>query len=116
MADDREERVNRIIARYLEAERDGRAPDPDKLLRKYPELATELRSFFADRQQFQKIAAPIQAPRSADSADTPTLPPSWTTRGLVGFSRRVVLKFSPMISKTFSFMNPLQEKCRPPRA
>ena len=54
--DEREERVNRIIAQYLEAERRGESPERAELLRRHSELAEELRSFFADRDQFQRLA------------------------------------------------------------
>ena len=35
---EREERVNRILAEYLEAERAGQAPDRDELLQRHPDL------------------------------------------------------------------------------
>ncbi len=44
-----ESQVNRVLADYLEAQRRGQALDRAELLRRHPELADELRSFFADR-------------------------------------------------------------------
>lgn len=38
------ERVNQIIAAYLEAERLDQAPDREELLRQHPDLAAELQS------------------------------------------------------------------------
>jgi WD40 repeat protein len=55
---ERDQQINRVIADFLEAERAGRAPDPEELLRQHPDLATELRSFFGDREQFRKVAGP----------------------------------------------------------
>jgi hypothetical protein len=64
MADDRHEpcaherRVDEAIAEFLEAERAGRAPDPEAWLARHPDLADELRSFLADREHFARLARP----------------------------------------------------------
>jgi WD40 repeat protein/tRNA A-37 threonylcarbamoyl transferase component Bud32 len=64
MADERpdrsahERRVNEAIAAYLEAERAGRAPDPQEWLARYPDVAEELRSFLSDRERFLRLAGP----------------------------------------------------------
>src|SRR5262245_15246277 len=53
-----------------------RSPDPDdphrqqELLARYPELATELGSFFRNRAAVERIAQPLRS-----AADTPTLGP-----------------------------------------
>src|SRR5262245_60537492 len=77
-SNDHERQVNLIIAEFLEAERLGRAPGSDELLRQHPNLANELQSFFTDRAKFQYLAAPIQLASVTPShpADAPTLPPS----------------------------------------
>jgi WD40 repeat protein len=72
-AEGRERRVNRVIAEYLEAERAGRAPDRAELLRRHPDLAGELASFFADRDRFRQMAQPI--PAAPPNAEDPTLTP-----------------------------------------
>jgi hypothetical protein len=75
--DRREQQVNRILAEYLEAQRLGRAQDPEDLLRQYPELAVDLQSFFADRNQFGQMAdqlGPIAGPAPTLGA-APTLAP-----------------------------------------
>ena len=59
--------VNRIIADYLDAQRLGQNPDRDDLLRRNPELADELNSFFADQDRFGRIAEQI-GPRAAYAA------------------------------------------------
>ncbi|HEV3262481.1 MAG TPA: serine/threonine-protein kinase [Gemmataceae bacterium] len=83
MADEHDQRANQIIAAYLEAERLGQAPDQEELLRRHPDLAEELRSFFADKDQFSRMAEPIDhvvapAPAVPGSAEAPTLPPGET--------------------------------------
>jgi tRNA A-37 threonylcarbamoyl transferase component Bud32/outer membrane protein assembly factor BamB len=66
-ADSGEQRVDRVIAAYLEAEQAGQAPDREELLQRHPELADELRSFFADRDQFRRLAEPIgNGPRAGN--------------------------------------------------
>jgi WD40 repeat protein len=47
--DIREQRVNEIIADYLKAVESGERPDRTELLRQHADLASELRSFFADQ-------------------------------------------------------------------
>jgi WD40 repeat protein/tRNA A-37 threonylcarbamoyl transferase component Bud32 len=68
MNDEQEQPVNRVIAEFLDAERAGRAPDRATLLAAYPDLADALRSFFADRECFARLAEPL-------AAAAPTMPP-----------------------------------------
>jgi len=56
-----EQKVNEIIAAYLEAGN----PDRDALLAKHPEFAAELQSFLADHERLKNLAA-----------NTPTVAPS----------------------------------------
>src|SRR3954447_3162946 len=67
-----EDRVNEAIAAYLEAARTGPMPSRQEWLRRYPDLAAELQTFFADKEHFDRLAAPIPA------AQEPTLPPRQT--------------------------------------
>jgi serine/threonine protein kinase len=55
----REERVNAAIAAYLEAADAGRPPDRREFLARHPDIAAELEAFFADRDRFQRLAAPL---------------------------------------------------------
>ena len=55
------ERINQIIAEYLHALDTGKAPDRQEFLARHPELASELAAFFADRDQFEHLARPLDA-------------------------------------------------------
>ena len=66
--------MNRILADYLEAQRLGQAPNRDDLLRRHPDLADELRSFFGDQDRFRRQAEPIGPP--AVPAQAPALAPT----------------------------------------
>jgi WD40 repeat protein/serine/threonine protein kinase/tetratricopeptide (TPR) repeat protein len=68
---DRERRLDEIVTAYLKAAEAGQAPDREKLLECYPELAAELRLFFADQDALEPIATPLRmvalAARAADA-------------------------------------------------
>ncbi len=75
--------MNRILADYLEARRLGRAPDREDLLRRHPNLADELRSFFADQDGFGRVAGHIEPqvlPQPAPE-QAPTLAPGEVAAG-----------------------------------
>jgi eukaryotic-like serine/threonine-protein kinase len=79
---DAEGRVNRVIAEYLEAERLGQAPDRAELLRRHPDLAGELASFFADKERLERLAPPLTP--APPNAEDPTLPPGGPPAGQPG--------------------------------
>src|SRR5438128_2370628 len=87
----RDERVNQIIAEYLHALDTGQAPDRQEFLARHPELASELAAFFADRDQFEHLARPLDAagfrPQGPAAADMPTLAPGETAQPPLGVVR-----------------------------
>jgi eukaryotic-like serine/threonine-protein kinase len=74
-ASPREQRVNQVIAAYLDARRLGRAPKRAEMLQQHPELADDLRSFFADQDSFGRLAEPIAPAAQPSAAQAATLAP-----------------------------------------
>jgi eukaryotic-like serine/threonine-protein kinase len=66
----RDQRVDAIIAAYLEAVDAGRAPDRQELLARQPELAGELEAFFADHDRVDQLAQPLRLPSPPASRGT----------------------------------------------
>jgi eukaryotic-like serine/threonine-protein kinase len=56
----REERVDAVILQYLEEIDAGRRPDPEVIIAHHPDLADELRAFFADHAHAGALARPMQ--------------------------------------------------------
>jgi WD40 repeat protein len=67
----RGQRIDGVIADYLEAERRGQAPDRTEWLRRHPDLAAELESFLSNREQFRRAASAVPCAE----ADAPTVAP-----------------------------------------
>jgi serine/threonine protein kinase len=57
---EREMRLNQVLLAYIEAVQEGRMPDRGQLLSGYPEFTAELTEFFALRDQFDRVAAPLR--------------------------------------------------------
>ena len=58
---EREQRLNAILAAYLEAAEAGRPADRQQWLEQHAEFAAELRAFLADQDRFARLAEPIRA-------------------------------------------------------
>ncbi len=53
--------LDQVLAEYLQAVEGGRNPNRDELLTKYPDIADDLREFFANRDSINRVARPIRA-------------------------------------------------------
>lgn len=53
----RDLQVQAILHSYLQAVDAGQTPDREELLRKHPELAAELREFFADQEKMDRLVS-----------------------------------------------------------
>jgi WD40 repeat protein len=65
-----QQRFQEVLAEYLQAAEASRAPTREQLLARHPELARELQSFFANREQFEQLAEPLRPVRPTHKPDT----------------------------------------------
>jgi WD40 repeat protein/serine/threonine protein kinase len=68
---DREQILDAVIASYLRAEQEGRAPDREQMLARHPDLAEDLNEFFADRASIERLAEPARAAMAGLVPGTP---------------------------------------------
>jgi hypothetical protein len=73
--DEREQRLDEVLAAFLEAGAHGWAPDRQRLLACYPHLADNLARYFAGEDLVEQVAAPLRPdeptrPQPAPSAAT----------------------------------------------
>ncbi len=69
----RDERVDEAILAYLEAVDAGRPPEPAAFLARYPEIADELRAYFADQDHISRATHEWRQPRGARRNGVTTL-------------------------------------------
>jgi WD40 repeat protein len=65
-----EARLNGVIAAYLEAVEAGQVPDRAEWVARYPDLADDLRKYFANHDRIAQVGEPL---RAAAPAQPPTL-------------------------------------------
>jgi serine/threonine protein kinase len=65
---EREQRFNDVLAEYLDALETGQPDDRAALLERHPDLADDLRAFFARAEQVQGLAAPLRATAAVGSS------------------------------------------------
>ncbi|MFO0865330.1 MAG: serine/threonine-protein kinase [Gemmataceae bacterium] len=59
--DDRERKLDEVLAQWMQAQARGETPRPEELFAAHPEIAAELRDFFADQARFECVASPLRA-------------------------------------------------------
>jgi hypothetical protein len=64
---EREQRLEQVLADYLHAVEAGTPPDRDEMLRRHPELAGDLASFFRNRDAVERLAEPLRQGPSQDA-------------------------------------------------
>jgi tetratricopeptide (TPR) repeat protein/serine/threonine protein kinase len=84
---EREEQFGEIAFAYLRAKEEGRHPDPQEWLARYPEFALELGSFLADQDEVDRLAAPLRAIQAVVLG--PAAPPEMPVSGVLGDFRIV---------------------------
>jgi hypothetical protein len=78
-----EQCLDDVVVAYLKSLQAGQTPDPEEWLGRYPELAVELREFFADQAAVRRWTAPLRPLAAA------TPPPAGTDTPLPGAARGV---------------------------
>ncbi len=64
-----DELLDAVLGRYFERVEAGESPDPQSVIDQHPELADELRSFFADLERVDRASEPLRPASGAGSTD-----------------------------------------------
>ncbi len=67
----REDRLNELLAAYLEAVETGPAPNAEQWLARYPEFASELAAFIANDESLAHRAASLRSPQQQNEQPSP---------------------------------------------
>jgi serine/threonine-protein kinase len=70
-----EEKLDEVIAQYLEAVDAGRRPDPDEWLERFPDLAPALARFFAEEGRVHGLLGPLNVTPVLAGGSTPPCEP-----------------------------------------
>jgi len=71
---DREVLLDEAVTAWLQAAESGQQPSEQEWIRRYPDLADELRAFFASEKSIGRAAAPLRQ-HMEDPSHQPTVPP-----------------------------------------
>src|SRR5687767_12728056 len=71
----REQRLQEAVVAAVAAAETGRAENRDAVLARHPEFAAELREFFAERSNVERLAQPLRAAAPSGGNDAPTVGP-----------------------------------------
>jgi len=79
----REERLQEVLAAYLQAVEASQSPDRREILARHPDLAADLETFFADHDRMRSAAAPfrpaVETP-AVNVGEVETVAPDGTAR------------------------------------
>src|SRR5262245_24658822 len=79
--------LDEIIAEYVQQVEGGEVPDREALLARHPELAEQLRAFFADYDRLDRQAAELRLPADPNLTTDAVAPPGADATGLAGLPR-----------------------------
>jgi WD40 repeat protein len=69
---DRERRLGEVLAGYFAAVEAGTGPTPEELIAQHPDLAGDLEGYFADKERFECLVAPLRPVTRAALAEAAT--------------------------------------------